>query len=35
MFSYINDYVAIVIESKELADMQRAIFENLWECLGL
>lgn len=34
MFSYINDYVAIVIESKELTDVQRAIFENLWECAG-
>jgi len=23
--------VAVVIESKELADMQKAMFENLWE----
>lgn len=31
MFSFIGDLVAVVIESKELADMQKAMFENLWE----
>jgi|SRR3989339_703127 len=31
MFSFVGDLVAVVIESKELADMQKAMFENLWE----
>ena len=31
MFSFAGDLVAVVIESKELADMQKAMFENLWE----
>ena len=31
MFSFIGDFVAVVIESKELADMERAMFEHLWE----
>lgn len=31
MFSFIEDYVAVVIESLQLADMQRAMFEHLWE----
>ncbi len=33
MFSFIGVLVAVVIESKELADMQKAMFENLWERL--
>lgn len=33
MFSFQNNYVAIVTESRELADMQRALFNNLWELL--
>lgn len=31
MFSFTNDFVAIVIESRELSDMQKAMFEYLWE----
>lgn len=31
MLSYTNDFVAIVMESRELSDMQRAVFENLWK----
>ena len=31
MFSFVGDFVAVVIESKELADMELAMFENLWE----
>lgn len=31
MFSFVGDLVAVVIESHELADMQKALFENLWE----
>ncbi len=31
MFSFTGDLVAVVIESRELADMQKALFENLWE----
>ncbi|MBI4427298.1 MAG: hypothetical protein HY569_02350 [Candidatus Magasanikbacteria bacterium] len=31
MFSFTGDFVAVVIESKELADMEMAMFENLWE----
>lgn len=30
MFSFTGDLVAVVIESKELADMERAMFEHLW-----
>ena len=33
MFSFVNEFVCIVIESKELVDMQRAIFENLWDSI--
>lgn len=33
-FSFKNDYIAVVTESKELADMQRAMFESLWEKLA-
>ncbi|MSU75019.1 MAG: hypothetical protein EXS55_00675 [Candidatus Magasanikbacteria bacterium] len=32
-FSFKDDFVAVVTESKELADMQRALFENLWALL--
>jgi len=31
MFSFTNDFVAIVIESQELADVQRAMFNYLWD----
>ncbi|MBU2542113.1 hypothetical protein KJ785_00955 [Patescibacteria group bacterium] len=31
MFSFTNDFVAIVIESKELYVVQKAMFEHLWE----
>jgi len=31
MFAFVGDLVAVVIESKELADMQRAMMEYLWE----
>ena len=31
MFSFAGDLVCVVIESKELADMERAMFEHLWE----
>ena len=31
MFSFLGDLVAVVIESKELADMEKAMFEHLWE----
>lgn len=33
-FSFVKDYMAVVIESKELADIQRACFENLWWLLS-
>lgn len=29
--SFINEYVSVVIESKELTDIQRAMFEHLWD----
>ena len=29
--SFTKDYIAVVIESKELADIQRAMFEYTWE----
>ncbi len=32
--SFRDDFVAVVTESKELADMQRALFENLWSLLS-
>lgn len=32
--SVANDFVAVVTESQELADMQRALFENLWDSLS-
>ena len=32
-FSFVNDYVAVIIESKELADIQRAMFEYLWDSI--
>ena len=32
--SFKDDFVAVVTESKELADMQRAVFENLWNLLS-
>ena len=28
---FTGDLVVVVIESRELADMQKALFENLWE----
>jgi len=31
MFSFVGDLVAVVIESKELAETERAMFEYLWE----
>ncbi|MFH1292475.1 MAG: helix-turn-helix domain-containing protein [bacterium] len=31
MFSFVNDQVAVVIESKELAQVQKAMFNYLWE----
>jgi len=31
MFSFAGDLVCVVTESKELADMERAMFEHLWE----
>jgi len=31
LFSFVGDLVAVVIESKELADMERAMFEHLWD----
>jgi HTH-type transcriptional regulator, sugar sensing transcriptional regulator len=31
MFSFTNDYVAVVIESKNLAQVQRAMFNYLWD----
>jgi sugar-specific transcriptional regulator TrmB len=34
MFSFVGDLVAVVIESKELADMERAMFEHLWGSVG-
>lgn len=34
MFSFVGDFVAVVIESKELADMEKAMFEYLWERVG-
>jgi len=33
MFSLVNDFVAVVTESKELADIERAKFNNLWDLL--
>ncbi|NQT49877.1 helix-turn-helix domain-containing protein [Candidatus Kuenenbacteria bacterium] len=33
MISFVKDYVAVVTESQELADVQRAMFENLWDKL--
>ncbi len=30
MFSFIKDFVAVVIENQELADMQRGMFVGLW-----
>lgn len=34
MFSFTGDLVAVVIESKELAEMERAMFEHLWDHLS-
>ncbi len=34
MFSFTGDFVAVVIESKELADIERAMFEYLWDSVG-
>lgn len=31
MFSFKKDYVALLIESKELAEMQKALFQLIWE----
>jgi hypothetical protein len=28
--SFVKDYIAVVIDSQELADIQRAMFENIW-----
>ena len=33
-FSFIKEYVSVVIESKELADIQRAMFEYMWETIN-
>ncbi len=33
MFAFVGDLVAVVIESKELAEMQKAMMEYLWERL--
>ncbi|MFA6424279.1 MAG: helix-turn-helix domain-containing protein [Candidatus Magasanikbacteria bacterium] len=33
MFSLANDFVAVVTESKELADIEKAKFNNLWNLL--
>jgi len=33
MFSLTNDFVAVVTESKELADIEKAKFNNLWDLL--
>lgn len=33
MFSLMNDIVAVVIESKELADIERSKFNNLWDLI--
>ncbi|MFA6548017.1 MAG: helix-turn-helix domain-containing protein [Candidatus Magasanikbacteria bacterium] len=33
MFSLANDFVAVVTESKELADIEKAKFNNLWDLL--
>ncbi len=32
-FSFQNDYVAIVVESKEISEMQRMMFRHLWDTL--
>jgi len=34
MFSFKKDLAALVIESEELAKVQRAMFDNLWQCLS-
>ncbi len=31
LFSFVNDYIAVVIESKELTAIQRAMFEYIWQ----
>ncbi|MBU1890197.1 helix-turn-helix domain-containing protein [Patescibacteria group bacterium] len=33
MFSFIDDLIAVVIDSRQLSDMQKAQFEHLWERL--
>jgi len=33
-FSFIKDFIAVVIESKELADIQRAALEYIWQNMG-
>lgn len=33
MFSLANDFVAVVMESKELTDIEKAKFNNLWDLL--
>jgi len=30
-FSFIKDHIAVVIESKEIANIQKAMFEYIWE----
>ncbi len=29
-FSLVKDYLAVLIESKEIADIQKAMFEYIW-----
>ncbi len=33
-FSFMRDYVVVVIESSETAELQRALFNNLWDTLS-
>ena len=33
LFSYMRDYVVVVIESAEIAELQRALFNNVWDIL--
>jgi len=35
MFSFIHDFVAVVVESHELAELQNALLNNLWDLLCL
>ena len=33
MFSYVQDLIGVVVESKVLANTQKSFFDNLWNCL--